>query len=125
MTKYEKKIYEIITASRDHLTAEQVLAALREIFPNVSQATVYNNLKKLCAEGLIRRLSVEGTPDRYDRISRHDHLICEKCGRLADVCFEDLTASLRAQLGSEILSYDLRVSYICPDCRKEVSQDKG
>lgn len=123
MTKYEKQIYEIITASRDHLTAEQVLAALREIFPNVSQATVYNNLKKLCAEGLIRRLSVEGTPDRYDRISRHDHLICEKCGRLADVCFEDLTASLRAQLGSEILSYDLRVSYICPDCRKEVSQD--
>lgn len=39
MTKYEKKIFEIVNASRDHLTAEQVLAALREEYPAVSQAT--------------------------------------------------------------------------------------
>ena len=37
MTKYEKKIFEIVNASRDHLTAEQVLAALREEYPAVSQ----------------------------------------------------------------------------------------
>lgn len=123
MTKYEKAIYEIVDNSRDHLTAEQVLAALREKFPAVSQATVYNNLKKLCEEGLIRKLSFPGTRDRYDRIQRHDHLICQHCGRLADVSFEDLTAPLRTQLGEDILSYDLKVYYICPECRQAAAED--
>lgn len=125
MTKYEKQIYEIVTASREHLTAEQVLAALREIFPNVSQATVYNNLKKLCADGLIRKLSIEGSTDRYDRIQRHDHLICQRCGRLADASFEDLTAALSAQLGSDVLAYDLKVTYICPECRAAAHGDES
>ena len=58
MTKYEKKIFEIVNASRDHLTAEQVLAALREEYPDVFQAPVYNNLKKLTSDGLMRRLNL-------------------------------------------------------------------
>ena len=117
MTKYEKKIFEIVNASRDHLTAEQVLAALREEYPAVSQATVYNNLKKLTSDGLLRKLTLADSPDRYDRIQRHDHLVCQRCGRLADMSFEDMTEALSAQLGSDILSYDLKVSYVCPECR--------
>lgn len=117
MTKYEKKIFEIVNASRDHLTAEQVLAALREEYPAVSQATVYNNLKKLTSDGLLRKLTLADSPDRYDRIQRHDHLICQRCGRLADMSFEDMTEELSAQLGCDILSYDLKVSYVCPECR--------
>ena len=125
MTKYEKAIYEIIDHSRDHLTADQVLAALREQYPAVSQATVYNNLKKLCEEGLVRRLSFAGERDRYDHIQRHDHLICQRCGRLADVTFEDLTAPLRTQLGENIVSYDLKVFYICPECQKKAQDDNN
>ena len=117
MTKYEKAIYEIVCQSRDHLTAEEVFAALRTMYPKVSQATVYNNLKKLNEEGLIRKVVVEGSPDRYDRIAKHDHHVCRRCGKLADASFEDLTATLRMQLGEEPLFYDLKVYYICPECR--------
>ena len=117
MTKYEKKIFEIVNASRDHLTAEQVLAALREEYPAVSQATVYNNLKKLTSDGLLRKLTLADSPDRYDRIQRHDHLVCQRCRRLADMSFADMTEALSAQLGCDIRSYDLKVSYVCPECR--------
>ena len=41
------------------------------------------------------------------------------CGRLADVSFDDLTASLRAQLGEDFSYYDLKVYYLCPQCRAE------
>ena len=61
-------------------------------------ATVYNNLNMLCDKELIRKISLEGSPDRYDRKRRHDHLVCRKCGRLSDMVFEDLTATLSAQL---------------------------
>ena len=109
MTKYEKQIYEIVNKLAGHLTADQIFTELKKIYPSVSLATIYNNLNKLCEAGLIRKVSIEGSPDRYDRIEKHDHLVCTKCGRLTDICFEDLTASLKEQLGSSFFAYDLKV----------------
>ncbi len=123
MTKYEKMIYEIVNASREHMTADQVYGELQKFYPAVSRATVYNNLNKLSDLRLIRRLSLEDSSDRYDRIEKHDHLACQKCGKISDICFDDLTRPLKEQLGDEFLYYDLKVFYLCPDCRK--AQEKG
>lgn len=123
MTKYEKQIYDIVNASDEHMTADQVFNELQKSYPTVSRATVYNNLNKLCDVKLIRRVTLEDSPDRYDRISKHDHLICQKCGKLADICFDDLTQTLIKQLGNDFLYYDLKVFYICPDCQKAQSAD--
>lgn len=118
MTKYEKQIYDIVNTSDKHMTADQVYRELQKTYPSVSRATVYNNLNKLCDVKLIRRVSLEDSPDRYDRIERHDHLVCQKCGKLADIYFDDLTQTLAKQLGNDFLYYDLKVYYICPDCQK-------
>lgn len=117
MTKYEKAIYDMINKSCEHLTAIEVFEKLKNSYPGVVLATVYNNLNKMCASGLIRKVSIEGMPDRYDKIQRHDHLVCRQCGKISDVTFEDLTSPLRSQLGMDFLSYDLKVYYICPACR--------
>lgn len=119
MTKYAKKIREIVETSRNHMTAEQIFEVLKETYPAVVLATVYNNLNRLTESGLIRRITVEGMPDRYDRTERHDHLVCRRCGRLTDISLEDLTLSLQEQVGIPILSYDLKLLYICEDCRKK------
>ena len=124
MTKYAKKILEIVESSRSHLTAEQVFEQLREAYPSVVLATVYNNLNRLWEEDRIRKISVEGTPDRYDRIVRHDHLVCRKCGRLLNVDLGDLTEQLEKKAGIPILSYDLKLVFLCEACRKK-SQEKG
>lgn len=119
MTKYEKGIYHIITASMEHLTVEQIFAELKEKYPGVVIATVYNNVNKLWEAGLIRKISVENMPDRYDRAVRHDHLVCQRCGRLADISFDDLTAPLSEMVGRDFLYYDLKVYYLCPSCREK------
>ncbi len=115
---YEREIRDIIIHSVEHLTVEQIYAKMKSRYPKIVLATVYNNVNKLWRAGSIRRVSVENMPDRYDRLVKHDHLVCQKCGRLADISFEDLTASLRRQLGEDFLSYDLKVFYLCPDCRE-------
>ena len=122
MTKYAKKILEIISSSRSHMTAEQVFEALRQSCPKVALATVYNNLNRLWEEDLIRKISVEGMPDRYDRIQRHDQLVCKCCGRLADVDLGDLTQQLESKIGMPILSYDLKLLYLCDSCREQQRQ---
>lgn len=118
MTKYERAIYDIINASHAHLTANEVFEKLKLRFPTVVLATVYNNLNKICEAGLIRKVSVEGMPDRYDTIKKHDHLVCKQCGRIVDVALEDLTVPLRDQLGDDFLYYDLKVYFLCSECKR-------
>lgn len=108
-----------------HMTAEQVYEELKKTYPAVALATVYNNLNRLWAEGLIRKVSLEGMPDRYDRTERHDHLVCRKCGRLTDICLDDLTEQLQRQVGIPLLSYDLKLMYLCEDCRKKAEEENG
>ncbi len=104
MTRYEQLIFNLVNESSSHLTADQVLEQLRVLCPTVSR--------------LIRKLSTEGSPDRFDRIEKHDHLVCQRCGKLADAQFADLTQSLHDQVGDAFLAYDLKVFYICPECKQ-------
>lgn len=124
MTKHAKTILELIETSHSHMTAEQVFSALRQVYPKVALATVYNNLNRLWQEGMIRKVSMEGMPDRYDRIARHDHLVCQGCGKLVDVDLGDLTQRLQAQVEVPILAYDLKLMYLCPECRSRREKSK-
>ena len=118
MTKYEKAIYDIIQSAHDHLTVNQIYEKLRETYPRVVLATVYNNVNKMWEAGLIHKVSVEGIPDRYDRVQRHDHLVCRRCGAVMDITFRDLSETLREKLGEDFLFYDLKVYYLCSACRE-------
>ena len=124
MTRYAKMIWEIVNGSHSHMTADQVFEALRKKCPRVALATVYNNLNRLWQDGLIRKVSVEGMPDRYDRTERHDHLVCKRCGKLLDVDLTDLTSQLEQQLGMPILAYDLKLMYLCDACKLAEEEEK-
>ena len=122
MTKYAQQILNIVDSSSEHLTAEQIYLLLKETSPKVVLATVYNNLNHLYEQNLIRKVSVEGHPDRYDKAVKHDHMVCRKCGSLSDIYLSDLTSHLQLQIPEEILSYDLKIEYICPKCRNNVNK---
>lgn len=122
MRRYKEIILDIVTKSQEHLTAEEIFLKLKAEESKAVLATVYNNLNALCSEGLIRKVSLEGMPDRYDRVMKHDHLCCRICGKLSDICFQDLTKNLEQQMGEAIISYDLKVFYVCPECKKNTKQ---
>lgn len=117
--RYGKSILEIIHTADVHMTAEQVFLALKQVYPSVALATVYNNLNSLYQQGKIRKISWEGCPDRYDNNTRHDHLVCRHCGKLSDIQLPDMTVQLEEQAGFSIDGYDLKVLYLCPQCRAE------
>lgn len=119
--RYENAILELICSDSSHMTAEQVFLALKKTHPSVVLATVYNNLNSLYQQGRIRKISVEGQPDRYDKNTRHDHLVCRRCGSLSDIHLADLTADLERQTGLSIEGYDLKIQYLCPRCRAELA----
>lgn len=126
MSKYSDSILRIVETKGQHLTAEEIFFQLKQQYPTVVQATVYNNLKKLYEEKKIRKISFEGYPDRYDGVIPHDHLVCRQCGRLADIHhprFAELLCGLADQISAEngvgIDGYDLKLFYICNECREQ------
>ncbi len=122
---YASRILGIIESSRDHPTAEQLYLRMKEEGSRAVLATVYNNLCRLTERGQIRKISVPGQPDRYDRAARHDHLVCRECGALRDVSFPDITSLIRSGTGEEILGYDLRAEYLCAACRQRRGAAQG
>lgn len=119
MTKNAEAILNIINESTCHPTAEDIYMRMKQEHSKVVLATVYNNLNSLCEAGLARKLVMEGAPDRYDKVKRHDHVMCVECGAIGDFFMDDITRLLEEKLGNKVLSYDLMCRYICPECRKK------
>ena len=122
MGKYATMILEMINSSNEHLTAEQIYLRLKEQNEKIVLATVYNNLNALVQQQRIRRLPVEGGPDHYDRIVRHDHLICPQCGRITDVYLDDISQFLADYVHKQVLSYELKISCLCEEGQKTLTK---
>jgi Fur family ferric uptake transcriptional regulator/Fur family peroxide stress response transcriptional regulator len=69
-----------------HVTADAVFRAVEQRMPGVSLPTVYATLELLEEMGLVRRLPSPGGSAVYDpRTDAHHHLVCRRCGLIADV----------------------------------------
>lgn len=119
MTKHRKLILEIIRASKEHLTAEEIYMQAKQVQSSIAVGTVYRNLGLLTKAGEIRKLVMTNGPDRYDKsLIPHEHLSCQYCGRVSDIAVFDLKNYLEMQTGIEILGYDLNIRYMCEQCKK-------
>lgn len=120
MTKHQQLILTIIQNSPEHLTAEKIYLLAKQQSPKISMGTVYRCLGLLVQEGRIRKVSVFGKTDYYDKnCEKHDHLLCVQCGKIRDVELQNLLSLLQRETGEKILSYDLNLHYICSECRKQ------
>lgn len=118
MTKQKRLILDIIENSHRHPTAEEVFFEAREAMPNIALGTVYRNLNSLADEGLVRRITLAGTPDRFDKTKvQHDHLVCQVCGKLKDVFLSGIAEEIKNKSGNDIISYELNAYYVCDECK--------
>ena len=120
MTKQRHSVLRVIRGSDKHLTANEVFENARRLLPGISFATVYNSLRYLTKEGLIGEIRFGKDATLYDRkLTRHDHAICTKCGKLVDIEMEhpqELVerAASYSNFKPESLEFTLRG--VCPDC---------
>lgn len=120
MTKLNQKILEMIRDSEGHLTAEQVFLLAKKKKINVSMASVYRILGKLVDEGYIKKFSVAGKSDVFDKtLQDHEHLICSKCGKVTDIHIPKLKNKLSKQTRIDIEAISLSINYVCDDCKKK------
>ena len=121
-TKQRQKIFELLSASAKHLTAEQIFEQARLVFPNLGRGTVYRNLNLMADEGVIRRVHIPGQPVLFDaNIKPHQHMVCMTCGGILDIgnlAREEMRKLIEP--GTEIIDYFLVMYAICGKCAGKI-----
>lgn len=119
-SRQRESIREFLMTREDHPTADVVYDNMKLIYPNISLGTVYRNLQLLSSIGQITKLvSIDGI-DRFDgRTEKHNHFICNRCGRVMDLEMESIdyikdTAAKNFQ--GQIQDYSARFFGLCEDC---------
>jgi Fur family transcriptional regulator, peroxide stress response regulator len=122
LTPQREAVLQAIRESDEHLTAGEVFEAAKRRLPSISFATVYNSLRYLTEAGLVREINQGKGASRYDReLSRHDHAVCTRCGKLVDFDLTGTAELLRAAARKSKFrpeSIHLTLRGQCPDCRE-------
>ncbi|HEY0372581.1 MAG TPA: Fur family transcriptional regulator [Thermoanaerobaculia bacterium] len=78
-----------VLETHEHPSAELVFKRVREQFPWISRATVYNTLNLFVEKGLLQKLTIAEDSVVFDPITTmHHHFIDEETGAIHDVPWE-------------------------------------
>jgi Fur family iron response transcriptional regulator len=102
----------VMLARPQHLSAEQIIAAIRAGGLKISKATVYNTLNLFRERGLVRTVDVDPTRQFYDSsTSAHHHFYNEDTGELTDIAPESVALNVHTALppGTEQTGVDVVV----------------
>jgi len=121
VTPQREAIISYLIESEEHPTAEKIYADLSPHFPQMSVATVYNNLRLLVDLKLIQEMSSNDAATHFDfMLHPHSHAICTNCGKIVDFDYEglsDVAAVATAETGFKVSGHHLEVYGLCPDCQ--------
>ncbi len=120
-TPQRRAVLDALHASPDHPTAQEVYERVRRASPGIGFATVYRTLNLLVASGQALELALGDAAARYDaNTHRHDHVVCDGCGRAVDVDLPvppAMVARVAGESGFAVTGYHLQFRGRCPQCQ--------
>lgn len=122
MTSQRKAILENLVDGNKHPTVNEIYDDLKEDFPSMSVATIYNNLKFFKEAGILKELPFGDGSSRFDLTTvDHFHTICRECGKIQDFHFPGLTedSNLAKAIGEfQAEDYRFEIIGLCQECQK-------
>jgi Fur family ferric uptake transcriptional regulator len=126
MTPQRQLILETVLRARGHLTADEILKAVRKKYAGVNLSTVYRNLDVLERLGLVCHAHLGHARSVYhpSETSGHQHLVCRACGAIEEIGVAPLVPMARAVsrgTGFEVDLTHFALFGTCKHCRAEQS----
>src|SRR5262245_2161460 len=103
-----------------HMTAAEIVDAIRADDPEFYESTVYRTLDRLLALGVIERVQL-GTGGAVFHLPHvpHHHLVCEQCGEVLEIpatLLDDLAAQIYAEHGFRLRPSASTLAGSCRRC---------
>jgi Fur family ferric uptake transcriptional regulator len=120
-TASRQAIAEVIADAGSHFTAEEMATRVQNRFPSVNISTVYRTLDALAELGIVDHVHFgHGKAVFHLRDEAHQHLYCERCGRVDELPAEKLRALvdvLEDDYGFEVDRRHFAIVGTCRGCR--------
>ena len=125
VTAQRRAILDTVFNTRQHFTAEELLAWSRRRDRSVSRATVYRTLPLLTESGLVREMDFGKDYKFYDPNyadhPHHSHIICEDCDKIFEFesgKIEKLESEISRRLGFEVKTQRLEILGHCAELKR-------
>ena len=122
LTEARAAIVEAALARSGHYPIEELIADLKRLGIRGSKATVYRTLPLLAEAGIVKPAIVAGDSKSYETTwgkHHHDHLICQRCGKVVEFefeAFEILQRDVAAKYGFRLEGHHHELLGVCPEC---------
>ncbi|MDL2237131.1 transcriptional repressor [Christensenellaceae bacterium OttesenSCG-928-K19] len=121
-SKQREMILKTLQGVATHPTADELYYMLKPDNPGISLATVYRNLNQLVQNGMVQRVAMPGSADRFDGTAgEHLHLVCEGCGAVVDLpgeCMPEPDEWVLRQTGCKITRQAVLFYGLCKRCNQ-------
>ena len=125
MTPQRLSILEFLEGNTSHPSAEEIYREVKQKYPMMSFATVYNTLEALKKRGYLTELAIDPGRRRYDPdTGYHHHLICTRCRKIVDIHTElsiDIPEADRARF--EIEGNHVEFYGVCFQCKENKKEE--
>lgn len=125
ITPQRKDIIQIFIENiNNHLSASDIYNILNKKNKSTGLATIYRTLDLLEKAGIIVKRDFDSDTSYYEFIfdqSRHNHLICKKCGKvieIPDLFPEDIEEKILKEKDFKCVHYTTKFYGYCAQCRK-------
>lgn len=122
-TLHRIAVYETISNTYSHPTADELFEMIKINFPTISLATIYNSLEILENKNLIKSIKHNNEATRYDLISiPHFHIYCRDTNEIIDYEDEELQKILNDYISKK---FQNKLDYEIKDINLEIIAEKG
>jgi Fe2+ or Zn2+ uptake regulation protein len=119
-------VLQIFRDQQRHLSADDIVAALRAQGTPLPRASVYNSISALVVRGLLMLTDIGPGRTLYEYMEHwHHHFICQQCGLILDVpcVIGESPCLLPDQIDADVLSAQVIFRGLCRPCALTVSAD--
>lgn len=121
MTSQRLAVLEYLAIEGNHPTAYEIYDALHPHNPNISIATIYNNLNFFKEAGILIELPFSDGSNRYDLTdSKHYHAFCDSCGKVIDFYYpelEEIESKIEKLIDFKVIDHKFKVRGLCQECQ--------
>lgn len=126
VTLQREVVADVVFASKEHLSVEEIEARLRERGERIGKATIYRTMEILVRSGLVEDHDFGDGFKRYEHLFGnqpvHEHLVCTHCRAVVEFRrpeIDRIQDEVAAAHGFLPARHRLEIYGLCADCREK------
>lgn len=115
------EVRRLLDTGEQHVwSIDELLASARSTLGSADYSSVFRAVSQLEREGVLDRIDLGDGKAHFElRDQHHEHIRCERCGRIAEVpvcVLDDAAAQVHSLTGFKVMSHRVVFGGLCEDC---------